>query len=69
MPSKRQNRRTGVRLNDPPPQRRNERMNQMNDLEKGFAPKSSLQPKTTTTITGNFKTDARDGKGAERVQR
>lgn len=44
-------------------------MNQMNDLEKGFAPKSSLQPKTTTTITGNFKTDARDGKGAERVQR
>jgi len=67
-PSKRQNRRTGVRLNDPPPPR-NGRMNQMHDLEKGFAPKSSLQPKTTTTITGNFKMDSRETNGMDRSHR
>ncbi|KAF2259484.1 hypothetical protein CC78DRAFT_548258 [Lojkania enalia] len=49
---KRQNRRTGVRLNSPPaPNSRRER-----DVEKGL-PVSGQQGKTTTTITSTFDVD------------
>ncbi|KAF2279729.1 uncharacterized protein EI97DRAFT_359462, partial [Westerdykella ornata] len=46
-PSKRQNRRTGMRLDSPPPPRTNK---QNRDVEKGLAA-SSQRGKTTTTIT------------------
>lgn len=44
----RQNRRTGIRLNSPPPGK-NSKPRQEHDLEKGLAP--SKGPKMTTTIT------------------
>ncbi|KAF2472611.1 uncharacterized protein BDR25DRAFT_178505, partial [Lindgomyces ingoldianus] len=45
--TKRQNRRTGVRLNSPPPARS---QRPLRDVEKGL-PDSSQKAKTTTTIT------------------
>ncbi|KAF2193931.1 hypothetical protein K469DRAFT_727414 [Zopfia rhizophila CBS 207.26] len=57
--SKRQNRRTGVRLNSPPPSRtaRKER-----DLEKGV-PATGQNGKTTTTISSTFDVDTSAQKG------
>ncbi|KAF1850210.1 uncharacterized protein K460DRAFT_372525 [Cucurbitaria berberidis CBS 394.84] len=47
----RNNRRTGIRLNSPPPGKNaGSKPKQEHDLEKGF-PMSNKQPKTTTTIT------------------
>jgi len=43
----RQNRRTGIRLNSPPP---GKNANKMRDVEKGL-PLSNKAPQTTTTIT------------------
>ncbi|KAF2202822.1 hypothetical protein GQ43DRAFT_412931 [Delitschia confertaspora ATCC 74209] len=52
--TKRQNRRTGVRLNSPPPSKRVG--NRQRDLEKG-APASGPRGQTTTTISSTFDVD------------
>jgi hypothetical protein len=46
-----QNRRTGIRLNSPPP---GKNANKMRDLEKGL-PMSNKEPRTTTTISSVMK--------------
>ncbi|ORY05383.1 hypothetical protein BCR34DRAFT_45468 [Clohesyomyces aquaticus] len=62
--SKRQNRRTGVRLASPPPGKNQKSQRPVRDLEKGL-PDSSRGAKTTTTITSTFDVDtpATKGKG------
>ncbi|KAF2713753.1 hypothetical protein K504DRAFT_369120 [Pleomassaria siparia CBS 279.74] len=55
VPNKRQNRRTGVRLNSPPPPK-NAKARQDKDVEKGL-PASAQNGKTTTTITSTFDVD------------
>lgn len=59
--TKRQNRRTGVRLNDPPMPRRN-RPGQEKDIEKALE-ESSNRGKTTTKITSTFDVDTPTPKG------
>ncbi|KAL1596854.1 hypothetical protein SLS59_007595 [Nothophoma quercina] len=49
----RQNRRTGIRLNSPPPGK-NARRKQEHDLEKGL-PMSTKEGKTTTTISSTIR--------------
>ncbi|KAF2117228.1 hypothetical protein BDV96DRAFT_598151 [Lophiotrema nucula] len=55
--SKRQNRRTGVRLNSPPASKNRDR-----DIEKGM-PASGRTGKTTTTISSTFDVDTPTPKG------
>ncbi|RMZ68727.1 hypothetical protein GMOD_00002545 [Pyrenophora seminiperda CCB06] len=61
----RQNRRTGIRLNSPPPGRN---ANKMRDLEKGL-PLSNKEPQLTTTITSRMRMRccAAQGKGGQPV--
>jgi hypothetical protein len=47
----RQNRRTGIRLNSPPP---GKNASKMRDVEKGL-PMTNKEPRTTTTITSVMK--------------
>lgn len=59
--TKRQNRRTGVRLNDPPAPRR-ARPGQEKDIEKGLS-EDPRRGKTTTNITSTFDIDTPTPKG------
>ncbi|KAF2649892.1 hypothetical protein K491DRAFT_771312 [Lophiostoma macrostomum CBS 122681] len=60
--SKRQNRRTGVRLNSPPPSKARAPSRTDKDVEKGL-PDNAQQGKTTTTITSTFDIDTPTPKG------
>ncbi|KAF2796925.1 hypothetical protein K505DRAFT_236687 [Melanomma pulvis-pyrius CBS 109.77] len=59
--NKRQNRRTGVRLNSPPPSK-NAMSRQDKDVEKGV-PANAQNGRTTTTITSTFDVDTPTQKG------
>jgi hypothetical protein len=61
LTSKRENRRTGVRLNSPPPSK-SARAGQNKDVEKGLA-SSTQNGRTTTTITSTFDVDTPTQKG------